>query len=300
MKEIWFPKDKNIVTPSKLQVAFQRIAKQFGIGKQQDAQEFLCYLFSELHEETNTALRWRGTDPDIPDDIPEDAKAKLAWERYCARNNSIFSRLFVGQLKSTLECQSCKNRSVTFDIFWDISVPVPEQLKSYQRRASWEQDKQSAKQSFDIKDCLNKFTEAEILDGDNMVTCEKCKKKRVFTKTFSIQRFPKHLVLHLKRFNGLRAKLTTFVDFPLTGLDMSRYLADNAMNPSLEQANLYNLAGVSQHSGSMLGGHYIAYAKHVLNKKWHAYDDTRVEDISEKSVPSSYAYVLFYEQADQP
>ncbi|XP_022109371.1 ubiquitin carboxyl-terminal hydrolase 2-like isoform X2 [Acanthaster planci] len=348
MKEIWNPKYKSVVTPNSLQLAFQRIAKHFGPGKQQDAQEFLCYFLCELHDETNTAPRKRGSEPDIPDDISEDAKAKLAWGRYCAHNNSIFSRLFVGQLKSTLECQTCRNRSVTFDIFWDISLPVPE-VKSYQRRASWERDNQSVKHSFDIKDCLNKFTEAEVLDGDNMVTCEKCKKKRVFTKTFSIQRFPKHLVLHLKRFSGLRAKLTTFVDFPLTGLDMSRYLADSAAdtgllnlttainhieplshdlfylvwkmcgtppvvsmdemlslqdqknNPSLDQlSSQYNLGGVSQHSGSMLGGHYIAYAKHLQNKKWHCYDDTRVDSINEKSVPSSYAYVLFYEQANQP
>ncbi|XP_038062676.1 ubiquitin carboxyl-terminal hydrolase 8-like isoform X2 [Patiria miniata] len=346
VKEIWFPKKKNVVAPTHLQNVFQKVARHFGPGKQQDAQEFLCYLLGELHEEINIAAKHRGKDPEIPDDISEEAKAKLAWDRYCARNNSIFSRLFVGQLKSTLECQTCKNRSVTFDIFWDISVPVPERVK-FQRRNSWQREDQPTKHTFDIKDCLNKFTEAEVLDGDNMVTCEKCKKKRVFTKRFSIQRFPKHLVLHLKRFSCLRAKLTTFVDFPLEGLDMSQYLADNAApigdfdlttsinhigNPNYElfyaiweqchappvmdvaymlsledsasdddeqQGGRYNLNGVSQHSGSMIGGHYVAYAKHTLTNKWNCYDDARVEPITEASVPSSFAYVLFYEQTEQ-
>lgn len=33
--------------------------------------------------------------------------------------------LFVGQLKSTLICQTCGYKSVTFDPFWDLSLPIP-------------------------------------------------------------------------------------------------------------------------------------------------------------------------------
>ena len=41
----------------------------FHLYRQQDAQEFLRYLLSELHEETNTAAGKRSKMPDIPDDI---------------------------------------------------------------------------------------------------------------------------------------------------------------------------------------------------------------------------------------
>lgn len=32
--------------------------------------------------------------------------------------------LFVGQLRSTLTCSSCHHASVTFDPFWDLSLPI--------------------------------------------------------------------------------------------------------------------------------------------------------------------------------
>ena len=39
--------------------------------------------------------------------------------------------LFVGQLKSTLTCQKCRNASVTFDPFWDLSLPIPKSSVFY-------------------------------------------------------------------------------------------------------------------------------------------------------------------------
>lgn len=33
--------------------------------------------------------------------------------------------LFVGQLKSCLKCQACGYRSTTFEVFCDLSLPIP-------------------------------------------------------------------------------------------------------------------------------------------------------------------------------
>ena len=33
--------------------------------------------------------------------------------------------LFVGQLKSMLKCCDCEHTSITFDPFWDLSLPIP-------------------------------------------------------------------------------------------------------------------------------------------------------------------------------
>ena len=37
----------------------------------------------------------------------------------------LFSEIFVGQLKSELKFDDCGHRSVTFDPFWDLSLPIP-------------------------------------------------------------------------------------------------------------------------------------------------------------------------------
>ena len=41
-----------------------------------------------------------------------------------------FLDLFVGQLKSELICQFCGYKSVTFDPFWDLSLPIPKVSKT--------------------------------------------------------------------------------------------------------------------------------------------------------------------------
>ena len=59
----------------------------------------------------------------------------------------------------------------------------------------------------------------------NGYKCEKCKKDVAMQKSLSIYRFPKVLVIHLKRFYNStmrREKLNTTVKVPLT-IDMSAY-----------------------------------------------------------------------------
>jgi ubiquitin C-terminal hydrolase len=47
------------------------------------------------------------------------------WENYLCRNNSAITDIFCGQFKSTVECGNCKRVTRTFDVFLDLSVPVP-------------------------------------------------------------------------------------------------------------------------------------------------------------------------------
>lgn len=46
-----------------------------------------------------------------------------------------------------------------------------------------------------LESCLDFFIKEEVLDGDEMPTCSKCKTRRKSTKSFTIQRFPKYLVI---------------------------------------------------------------------------------------------------------
>jgi ubiquitin C-terminal hydrolase len=76
-----------------------------------------------------------------------------------------------------------------------------------------------------INDCLDKFIEPEKMI-DCGYKCEGCKKAVNVEKDLSIFRFPKILVIHLKRFYHSamrREKLNTTVTFPTSQLDMRRY-----------------------------------------------------------------------------
>lgn len=74
--------------------------------------------------------------------LSETERAQLSWKRCLLYEDSRlvgklvdqcrasfttrwFSDIFAGQLKSTLECSYCQYRSITFDMFWDLSIPLP-------------------------------------------------------------------------------------------------------------------------------------------------------------------------------
>ena len=60
----------------------------------------------------------------------EEAAAREAWRGYLMRNRSIIVDLFQGQLRSRLQCSQCGHRSVTFDPFMYLTVPIPRQPKA--------------------------------------------------------------------------------------------------------------------------------------------------------------------------
>ncbi|XP_074111262.1 uncharacterized protein LOC141535297 isoform X3 [Cotesia typhae] len=280
INELWESSGDHVVNTSSLKNQIQRFAPRFMGYAQQDAQEFLRYLLEGLHEDVNrVAVKPQPILADIPDHFTDSQKATESWKRYLRSEDSTIVDAFVGQLRSSLQCTSCDHISVTLDPFWDLSLPIPTRSGTVK-----------------LNQCLEHFTKTEIMDGDEKPTCSKCQMRRKCTKRFSIQKFPKILVIHLKRFSPterFRSKLSVLVDFPLMGLDLSAFAATGV------QGCTYNLYGVANHSGTPYSGHYTAYCKHPYSGEWHEYNDSRVSSVSASSVISSEAYVLFYEQQSQ-
>ena len=75
------------------------------------------------------------------------------------------------------------------------------------------------------------------------------------------------------------------------------YEATNKEN-SWEPRYNYRLYGVVCHSGSMRGGHYVAYTSYDYKGKrhWLFMSDSYVEQVDEAKVLSCEAYILFYEK----
>ena len=99
-----------------------------------------------------------------------------------------------------MECQSCGYKSLAFDNFMDLSVSIPRRgvkITGYT----------------DLSECLKSYISPEKIDECGF-KCQKCKKVDNFNKQLSIFRFPKILVIHLKRFYNSsmrREKLNTTV-----------------------------------------------------------------------------------------
>lgn len=105
---------------------------------------------------------------------------------------------------------------------------------------------------------------------------------------------PDYLIVHLKRFShrgGMfgSKKINDTIEFPVEGLSMKRYV----LNPEGKSV-IYDLYAVSNHFGSMGGGHYTAFCKSPLYHKWYEFDDSSV--CKANNPVTSAAYVLFYKR----
>lgn len=159
----------------------------------------------------------------------------------------------------------------------------------------------------DIHEALATMCETEIMEGNNQVFCEKCKKNTDTVLRTAISELPNMLILSLKRFD---LDYTSFETVKLNSrcafgqsLNMKRYTLEgveameqtaqeeqesDAMDTGNEEAALshlpdedyeYKLAGVLVHSGVAQGGHYYSFIKDRnpgTEEKWYRFDDEDV------------------------
>lgn len=208
-------------------------------------------------------------------------KAYLYWIKHIKTHKySIITDMFTGLFHSIITCNTCGNMRNSFTPFTTMAIPIP-----------------VTTEKLDIVDCLNKFSESEVLSGNNMYMCKICKEKKEVTKKMTIWEPPECIVLHLERFktNATNVeKISTLITFPLTGLSLD--MCYDTLHPISD--HVYDLYAVSNHSGSPGGGHYTAYAKNIENNHWYEFNDSNVQPIPDEAVldeiVTKQAYILFY------
>ncbi|XP_072275606.1 ubiquitin carboxyl-terminal hydrolase 33 isoform X2 [Pyxicephalus adspersus] len=237
---------------------------------------------------------------------------------------SVISDVFDGTIVSSVQCLTCDRVSVTLETFQDLSLPIPGKEDLAKLHSSSHQTSlvkagscgeayapqgwialflEYLKSWFwgptvTLQDCLAAFFARDELKGDNMYSCEKCKKLRNGVKFCKVHKFPEILSIHLKRFRHelmFSTKIGTHVSFPLEGLDLQPFLAKDS--PS--QIVTYDLLSVICHHGTASSGHYIAYCRNNLNNLWYEFDDQSVTEVSEATVQNAEAYVLFYRKSSE-
>ncbi|CAJ0929893.1 unnamed protein product, partial [Ranitomeya imitator] len=311
---LWSTEAPDAANPARLRTIFQKYVPSFTGYSQQDAQEFLKFFMDRIHTEINKKCRRtpsilsdvkRPMSVEPNDFLSDDERANQMWKKYLEREDSKVVDLFVGQLKSCLKCQSCGYRSPTFEVFCDLSLPIPKigllAMSVPLHRTAGDisgvtQDRKAlAGGKVSLLDCLTLFTKEEELNSENAPVCDRCRQRTKSTKKLSIQRFPRILVLHLNRFSTTRfsiKKCSVFVDFPLQRLNLKEFASEKAGSP------VYNLYALCNHSGSVHYGHYKRPTVRTSPDGSSIMTPGQVSPISEGQVQSSEAYVLFYELED--
>lgn len=149
-----------------------------------------------------------------------------------------------------------------------------------------------------LDECFQLYTQEEKLAGEDAWLCPHCKKpQKGATKTLGLWSLPEVLVLHLKRFKQTgtrRNKLNMLVNFPVEDLDMRSHVVQQGSQ--VHDDVMYDLIGVANHYGNMMGGHYTAFCKNTVDGTWQEFDDRRVQPLASDQVVTKSAYILFYQR----
>lgn len=114
--------------PKQFKKSLAKVKPQFQGNDQHDSQEFLAEMLDMLHEDVNRVVDKPYVvepDDDEIDKLSSVVAGREAWDRYLLRNRSVIVDLFQGQLMSERRCTTCDKRSLKFETFMYLSVPLP-------------------------------------------------------------------------------------------------------------------------------------------------------------------------------
>lgn len=259
-------KDNHIIAPNKFVKIIQKVSKTKKIDtftgfSQNDMPEFLLFIIDCFHNALSkkVTMSIKGKVKNKSDKL-----AVICFEKIKQMYENDYSKiwsLFYGVHVSTITNKN-KKPSITPEPYFIISLPIPEQKTPT------------------LIDCFDLYVEKETIGDSN--------DNNYITKKIDFWSFPDILVLDLKRFHGSsNRKNQIFVDFPLENLDLSKYVVGYNSD-----SYIYDLYGVCNHSGSVLGGHYTAYVKNA-NNKWYHFNDTSVTEVA-TNIKTPKAYCFFY------
>jgi ubiquitin carboxyl-terminal hydrolase 7 len=174
---------------------------------------------------------------------------------------SSISDLFRGKTRSFIRCKNVPFESSRVEDFYDLTMVVKD---CPNLRASFE-----------------KFTEKEILEGDNQYQTEEYGKQDAEMGVEFLE-FPSVLQIHLSRFIydfnfDQMVKLYDRFEFPKE-IDLSDFLAKDA---DRSKSNVFELYGVLIHYGNVQVGHYYAFLRTSTSTEWFRFNDEQVTKTTE-------------------
>ena len=272
-KILW--NDNCIVSPGKFITTIQKVAKLknaviFTGYSQNDISEFLLFLIDCFHTSLSREISITiSGNPETDTDKLAIKCFEMVKNAYSKDYSEIWNLFYAVNVSEITRVDNGKVLSTNPEPFFMIDLPIPPNNKSPS-----------------LIDCFNYYVEGEIIQN---YTDEETKEKVDIKKKISFWSFPNILVIDFKRFNNRFQKNQINITFPVDNLDLTDYVIGYK-----KEKFKYELYGVCNHSGGVMGGHYTSYVKNA-NGKWYHYNDTFVSEVEKnESIVSPKAYVLFY------
>jgi ubiquitin carboxyl-terminal hydrolase 8 len=244
---------------------------------QNDVQEFLLFIIDCFHNALarEVEMHINGQSQNETDNLATACynMMKNMYKKEYSEMLNIFYGIHVSEIVSNITNETL---SVSPEPFSVISLSIP------------------STPAPSLFDCFDLYCEPEHLNNKNGNAWynDNTKQKEDVQRKICFWSLPTVLIIDLKRWHGhgtnnLR-KSQQMVSAPLTDVDFSKYV--KGYNPN---SYVYDLFGVGNHGGGVMGGHYTAYVKNA-NGKWYIFNDTQVGEIKEENIISPQSYCLFY------
>jgi ubiquitin carboxyl-terminal hydrolase 8 len=289
--------DDAIIQPNKFKESVGKKNDMWSERRQQDSQEFLTFLISQLQEEAGVKCEFiygQNFNPIVMLNSVDDTITQLcalsSSHKYQKREFSLLKPLFEGLTTNTKRCLYCSSKNTVYEPFVTLGLTIPEN-----------------KDNLNIYDCLDMMICEDQFDANNKISCNFCGfKNRAFNKT-QLWQLPKILIIHFKRFitnynTGLSRKIINNVDYPVYDLDLNKYFDPNS--PHINKSH-YDLYAINIHKSlgnprNINAGHYTSLVKNMINNNWHYYnDESSVKTVYEMDdLQEQNAYMLFYYRHD--
>jgi ubiquitin carboxyl-terminal hydrolase 8 len=267
-----------IIAPHKFVKTVQHVAKVkdqelFTGYSQNDLPEFLLFIIDCFHSSIarEITMTVAGNVENECDKVAQKC-FEMIKDRYSKEYSEIWNIFYAIHVSEICNLETNKRIKITPEPYFIIDLPIPSNNKTPT-----------------LMDCFDLYVEGEVLDGENAWYNDETKQKENIRKKISFWSFPQILVIDFKRFNSRNVKNQILIDFPLDNLDLSKYVIGYK-----KKSYIYELYGVCNHSGGVLGGHYTAYVKNA-NGNWYHFNDTIVSEVKMTDfIISPKAYCLFY------
>jgi ubiquitin carboxyl-terminal hydrolase 8 len=272
-----------VISPGKFIKTIQKIAEIKGMDiftgySQNDLPEFLLFLIDCFHNSLSREIKMT-----ISGEVENETDAialqcfKMIKDMYSKEYSEIWNLFYAVHVSEITHLETGKRINITPEPYFMIDLPIPQNNKSPT-----------------LIDCFDYYVEGEILEGENAWFNDDTKERINIKKKIQFWSLPNILAIDFKRFNSQNQKNQILISFPLDNLDLSKYVIGYK-----KKSYNYELYGICNHSGGVLGGHYTSYVKNA-NGKWYHFNDTSVSEVGlVESIISPKAYCLFYRKKSQ-
>lgn len=194
--------------------------------------------------------------------------------------SQLLPKLFHGVTTYETVCLTCQNITERSEGFMDLNLPIIVQSNNNKDSKKSPCGQQKITDTFvggtsdtNVQQCLDEYTCAEGLSGDNQYSCECCQAKRDARRRVTFRELPPVLNVQLSRYVFDRKKF------------VKKKLTDKVLLPCVlmvpvkgtDTKRKYLLCAVMKHRGtSAYSGHYIAEAMDWQTGTWFEFNDQTV------------------------